>query len=346
MPSLPNDRLTVLNGDCIEVLAGLPPDSVDVIITDPPYGIDIDGRAWDGLAIQETAARTGKKGLSRNEAFQVWCGLWATECLRVMKPGAHLLAFGSTRTAHRLIVGLEDAGLEMRDTLCWMFGTGVPKSRKYPRGRGTTLKPAYEPIALMRRPLDGTTNETIERHGTGALEVEACRVNGRYPANVLLGHDPKCSSRRCSEGCAVSTLDCEARANSGLNRPSRFFYSAKVSRRERNAGCERLEKGRLNLLPSAGGDRRNESRTSNPHPTVKPLALMRWLVRLACPPDGLVLDPFCGSGSTGAAAALEKRRFVGIEQDPDFAEIAVARIEHWAPDENAQVDHVPLARKK
>lgn len=325
---------TLLEGDCFELLATLEAESVDAIVTDPPYGVDWQNEDWDGRAIREVAARAGRERLGPNEAFEVWCVLWAKECARVMKPGAHLLAFGARRTFHRLACGLEAAGLEIRDTLMWIYGTGMPRSRRYPGGRSTTLKPAFDPILLARKPLAGTTAETIERFGTGALNVDVCRSGGSHPADVLVGHEPGCEEEEggCAPGCAAALLDAQAdqaRASSGPNTPpSRFLYCPRVSRAEREAGCEELPVRTLDLFPEAG--LRPDGRTRNPHPAVKPLELMRWLVRLACPPGGLVLDPFMGSGTTGAAAVLEGRRFCGIEMESPYIEIATARIEHWS----------------
>jgi site-specific DNA-methyltransferase (adenine-specific) len=340
--SAPDHR--VLEADCFDGLTKLPDHSVDAIVTDPPYAIGRFGQndeSWDGRAIREIVAERGHERLGLGEAYEYWCREWAAACRRVLKPGAHLVAFGSPRTAHRLTSGIEDAGLEIRDTLAWLRGDGIPKSRRLPGDRGTTLKPAYEPIMLARRPLDDTTEVTIARHGTGALEIGACRVDSRYPANVILSHDPGCSDRGCVDGCAAWTLDSEARTGPGGVPASRFFYCAKVTHRERDAGCEHLAARRLDLHPSNGPARAGGRQARNPHPTVKPIELMRWLVRLASPPDGLVLDPFCGSGSTGAAAALEGRRFLGIELDREFAEIAVARIQHWSPGQG-KVGRVPL----
>jgi hypothetical protein len=216
----------------------------------------------------------------------------------------------------------------------WLYGSGMPKSHRLPGGRSATLKPAYEPIVLARRPLQGTTKETLAAFGTGALNTDACKVNGRHPANVLLSHEPGCRERECASGCAAALVDADAnrhRRGSGAQvAPSRIFYCPKVSRAEREAGCEHLPPQRLDHFPQADDSKAPEP-ARNSHPTVKPLAVMRWLVRLACPPGGLVLDPTCGSGSTGAAALQEGRRFIGIELDPSFMEIAAARIAHWAP---------------
>jgi DNA modification methylase len=320
---LPGVRL--LEGDCLEVLGKLEPESVDAIVTDPPYGIGFQNERWDSAALREAAAKAGHERLTPNQAFEAWSRIWAGECRRVLKPGGFLGAFGSPRTFHRLACGIEDSGLEIRDTLMWLYAEGMSKSRRYPGGRATTLKPAFEPIVLARRELDGTTEETIARHGTGALMTESCRVEGRHPANVLLGHDPDCEEESCAPGCVVAAADgCASEGRSRLA-PSRFLYCPKASRKERDAGCERLPRRALDLFPNAGtsGDARNF------HPTVKPLELMRWLVRLLCPPGGVVLDPTAGSGSTGVAAVLEDRHFIGIELEPAYIEIASARIKHW-----------------
>jgi DNA modification methylase len=346
--SASTDEVTLLEGDCFEVLASLEAESVDAIITDPPYGIGFQSARWDSGAIRETAARAGEDRLSPNQAFEVWARLWATECSRVLKPGAFLLAFGSPRTFHRLASGIEDGGLELRDTLMWLYAEGMPKfGRYYPGGRATTLKPAFEPVVLARRKLDGTTGETIARYGTGALNVEDCRVGGRLPANVILGHDLDCEDERCAPGCPVAIADACAKEGRSRLSPSRFLYCPKASRAERDAGCEGLPRRTLDLFPKAEG-RGKPAEVLNPHPTVKPLELMRWLVRLLCPPGGLVLDPTCGSGSTGAASVLEGRRFVGIEFERAYLEISAARIAHWAPHgvRKPRIRRAPLGRRR
>ena len=319
----------LIEGDCLEEMRKLEPESVDAIVTDPPYGIGFQHERWDSVAIREAATRAGHDRLSPNEAFEAWSRIWATECRRVMKPGAFLAAFGSPRTYHRLACGVEDAGLEVRDTLMWLYSEGMSKSRHYPGGRATTLKPAYEPIVLARRALEDTTAETLARHGTGALGTEACKVEGRHPANAILGHDRSCEAERCAPGCPVLAADAGVQEDRRLA-PSRFLYTPKASRAERDAGCESLPPRVLNLFPNAQKGGKGPTKARNPHPTVKPLALMRWLVRLLCPPGGLVLDPTLGSGTTGAAALLEGRRFVGIELEPTYMEIARARIAHHA----------------
>ncbi|NBD11809.1 DNA-methyltransferase [Corallococcus silvisoli] len=346
-------RWTVEHGLLQDVLPTLPAESVDAVVTDPPYELGFMGKGWD------------RSGIAFDPAT------WAA-VLRVLKPGGHLLAFGGSRTFHRVACAIEATGLEVRDTLSWLYGTGFPKSLNVGEGRGTALKPAWEPIILARKPLVGTVAANVEAHGTGALNIDACRIayagaddmdnarvpqpafnsssglvynmqtgtgrngemfdpgKGRWPANVVLDEE------------AAAALDASDNHSPGAG-PSRFFYTAKASRAERDAGCESLpartgaeatdsEEGQARLnSPRTGAGRTGGAR--NIHPTVKPVALMRWLVRLVTPPGGVVLDPFAGSGSTGVAALREGRRFVGVEQSGEYVEIARCRLAHGAPDD-------------
>lgn len=604
------------SGDCIEVLAEMEPESVDAVVTDPPYGLGFMGKGWDKFKREEIAP-----GMPSREmvAFQLWSEQWTKLALKALKPGGHLVAFGGTRTYHRLACALEDAGFEIRDCLMWLYGSGFPKSldvskaidkrpgvnqqerfrvelatareatglsradvservvgtrsgacwnwehHQYPESRhwaalsaclpaldsswgavladaerekvgeygagvgtgiagfggmgeggditapttstakawlgwGTALKPAWEPIILARKPLAGTVAANVLEHGTGALNVDGCRVassdgytenavtqgvnaartsweprqarrtfepsgSGRWPANVVLGHSPLCGraervaiespyaggieanleyaracmadslargespiashllytqpgilrddieserargieagfvwaaqadtsaiycdlgisggmrqgienarkqGRRivrrwlsepekdepvgCMPGCAVAMLDEQSgtltsgTAVGGLHRrsnklgancyghyrgervegdvcfgdsggASRFFYTAKASSAERNAGLR--DGGRENTEPRA-----------NHHPTVKPIALMRWLCRLVAPPGGTILDPFAGSGSTIIAALREGFSAIGIEREAEYAELARVRVEEDMP---------------
>jgi len=312
----------LIEGDALLTLAKLPDACVDAIVTDPPYGIEITGEAWDGLAIRQAVGRDGD-ALSTGEALERWTRVWATEARRVLKPGGHLIAFGAPRTFHRLTSGVEDAGLQVRDTLIWLNGQGIPKSRRLPGGLGVAFKPAYEPILLARAPLAGTIARNVKTWGTGALNIETSRVNGRWPANIALSHSTDCTETCCTSDCPAGLID-SARPDL---LPSRLFFCAKTSRREREAGCEQLPARLITLFPgnnSASRPRRNI------HPTVKPIELMRWLVRLTCPPGGTVLDPFTGSGTTGAAAMLEGRQFLGIEREGEYVDVACARLTHWA----------------
>jgi DNA modification methylase len=435
----------VLHGDCRDVMAQMDPESVDAIVTDPPYGLSFMGRGWDHAV----------------PGVEFW-----QAALRVLKPGGHLLAFGGTRTFHRMAVAIEDAGFEIRDTLCWLYGSGFPKSldvskaidrmdagrheRALPvtrflslsmrsaglsrrdlnlavvgadndagsaqswtttvadgahkprvptwdqwlqlktllefgnemdaevwrlngrkgqpgdnwelrevvgtkmagiatpgdinrhtvggsravevtitaaateaakqwQGWGTALKPAYEPIILARKSLIGTVAANVLAHGTGAIHVDACRIGQPIPYQAggwhhdhIINDDGWSGGDQPSRepsGRWPSNVCLDEVAADQMGDVSRFFYTAKASRAERHAGL---------------ADR------GNIHPTCKPLSLMQWLVRLITPPNGVVLDPFTGSGSTGAAAVLEGFRFIGIEREAEYVEIAEKRIAHWA----------------
>ena len=330
-------------GNSLEVLKTLPENSIDSIVTDPPYEIDFMGKKWDS------------SGIAYNTE------LW-TECMRVLKPGGMLLAFGATRTYHRMVVAIEDSGLAIKNQLGWMFGSGFPKGlnigkaiddkfgltrevigkRKFPDGSearatsrtggfnedkgqavvtapaspeakqwegwNTQLKPAFEPICLAQKPLEGNYVDNILKWGVGGLNIDGCRIgiesgddifaknphtvggfghadakvygdsegslfsasNGRYPSNLIIDDSEE-----------VSELFPDGQGNSGST--SRFFYVAKTNKQDRNEGLE----------------------TPNGHLTVKPTELMRYLVRLITPKGGVVLDPFNGSGSTGKACMYE-----------------------------------------
>lgn len=314
----------LIEADALLTLAKLPDSCVDAIVTDPPYGIGIIGERWDGADIRRTASRAGER-LSTGEAFERWTSVWACEVRRVLKPGGHVVAFGAPRTFHRLVAGFEDAGLEVRDQLLWLFAQGVPKSRLLPDGLGTALKPAFEPILLARAPITGTVAGNVERFGTGALGIDATRVgeSGYWPANLIISHASGCTEDGCSEDCPAGLLDA---ARPDLL-PSRMFFCAKASKRERETGCEQLPRVKDVIFTNTS---RQPRLRHNFHPTVKPIELMRWLVRLTCPPGGVVLDPFTGSGTTGIAAVSEGRQFLGIERESKYVDIACARLTHWA----------------
>lgn len=363
-------KARIITGDCVEAMAAMDEASVDAIVTDPPYGLGFMGKEWDGLPPGDE---------------------FAAQALRVLRPGGHLLAFGGTRTYHRLACALEDAGFEIRDCLVWLYGSGFPKSLNLNgdrQGWGTALKPAHEPIVLARKPLDGTVAANVQAHGTGALNVDGCRIagdmsganyggrqassigyggtepdgfatqaheSGRWPANVLL--DPEAAAmldeqsgerqagaRPKDNNVGFGNVYTEGSGRAGVHRDerieldtggaSRFFYCAKASRAEREAGLR--EAGLREAVAGAmsGPETRPDRPTNHPlrrnhHPTVKPIDLMRWLVRLVTPPGGTVLDPFTGSGTTAIAAHLEGFSFIGIEREAEYAEIARARIKHW-----------------
>jgi DNA modification methylase len=530
-------RATIYHGDCLEVLRALPDASVDAVVTDPPYGLGFMGKAWDDPAAQGAATRPRADGdhtatpfkraraeyggasyggnyAAEMAAFQAWCELWAAECLRVLKPGGHLLAFGGTRTWHRLACAIEDAGFEVRDSIAWMYGSGFPKSLdvskaidkrreedRAPRvavtswvadqcdklgwtrarlcaefgvknqpvqswternpdyaviptwdnwlrlkavvgfddsmdaevwrlngrkgtpgeawdqrevtgqhaagnpigvyehklgagtgrsakerrdvavtdaarewsGWGTALKPAHEPIVVARKPLVGTVAANVLEHGTGALNIDGCRIAyankadrptqeqwnrkgssgaagangfagqfsqgmkdayaegkipmppGRWPANVVLDEDQAAELDRQSGVSTSTPFAAGTRRSGGIlgnttgrrepmghndsGGASRFFYVAKAPARER---------------PKVDG---------TAHPTVKPLTLMRWLCRLVTPPNGVILEPFAGSGTTVEAALLEGFRVVAIEREADYLPLIQARLDRVAAQE-------------
>lgn len=486
------------NGNCKELIKQLADNTIDAIVTDPPYELGFMGKKWDATGIAYDAE------------------LWA-ECLRVLKPGGHLLAFSGSRTYHRMAVAIEDAGFDIRDQIMWVYGSGFPKShdvskaidkldakdeqkqRQYKftawvrsqnvtanqineatgtfmgshyttdkaqpavmtrehleqcrylftevpewvereadkrsvesrnfaereilgkremidttkaragftgvthspnykgekrmvnitapatdaakewNGWGTALKPAHEPICVARKPLIGTVAENVLQYGTGAFNIDGCRVGselkplfengvkrererssydtggsnrtgefttqGRWPANLI--HDgsaevlagfpetvSKWGEQKQNNSVSGSHLNFANRnfeiANNFIGdrgSAARFFYCAKASKRDRDEGVAGVGALRAGVGALRDGGRQSMPR-HNHHPTVKPTELMRYLCRLITPPNGLILDPFTGSGSTGKAAILEGFRFLGFEMEPQYIEIATARIEH------------------
>lgn len=371
-------------GDCLEILSSMPEMSVDAIVTDPPYGLSFMGKKWDYDVPDEV----------------VW-----RECLRVLKPGGHLLCFAGTRTQHRMAVRIEDAGFEIRDMIAWVYGSGFPKSHDVSKaidkaagaerevvgvagksgsirnnmasdfasgeymstapstpeaqqwdGWGTALKPAMEMITVARKPLIGTVAENVLRYGTGAINVDGCRVGdevlqpsvrGVSKIGTFEGADGNVTPARVGRFPANLIHDGSEEVTDLLGSAARFFYCAKASKADREEGCEGLQErsagecvdrveGSAGMeSPRAGAGRTSGSR--NFHPTVKPTDLMRYLCRLITPPGGIVLDPFMGSGSTGKAAVLEGFNFIGIERELEYIEIARARIHAVIPTDNATV---------
>ena len=324
-------KYQILNGDNRVILKTIESNSIDSIITDPPYGIDFLGKDWD--------ANTGAL-----ETYQ--------ECVRVLKPGGHILAFSAARTYHHLAITLEQAGFEIRDQIMWIYSSGFPKSQDVGKnnnmpdwaGWGTALKPAHEPICMARKPMKHSIAKNVQKYGTGALNIDAARI-AIEGADTRSGGSNGMSRLTFGEG-TTSNEDSHIgyEANDKGRFPSnvlgeipdyqKYFYCPKVSRKERHAGFDlkgiptnpdgmmsRDENGQLvNNYTAKKAD------AGNNHPTVKPVALMKYLIKLVTPPNGRVLDPFNGSGSTGMAAVELGYEYIGIEQDPKYCEISERRI--------------------
>lgn len=407
----------ILHGDCLAEMEWLANESVDSIVTDPPYGLNFMNKHWDYEV----------------PGVDVW-----RECLRVLKPGGHLLSFFGTRTYHRGVVLIEDAGFEIRDQIGWTYGSGFPKSldvskaidkaagadrtdvigtklgrpgmakdgsnqsfdssintyggggvlssditapvtelaRRY-TGWGTSLKPAWEPIVMARKPIVGTVAQNFERYGVGGLNIDGCRVEhttvdggslatnphlrshinggngghiistetdrrvvvphtqGRFPANLI--HDgsdevlaafPQAPGQQAN---ASTTAPSEktGRVYGAMKRqgePSQDSENEGTVGFKMKPGARRLDSGSAARFFYAAKANKKDRETGNLHPTVKPTDLMRYLCRLVTPTNGLVLDPFMGSGSTGKAALLEGFRFIGIERESEYINIARARL--------------------
>jgi DNA modification methylase len=316
-------------GDCRDVMAAMPEASIDSIVTDPPYEIGIVGQAWD---------RTGV-------AFDV--RTWR-EALRVAKPGAHLAAFGGTRTFHRLTCAIEDAGWEIVDSIDWLFGSGRPTGKNLGDGRHTRLKPGHEPICVARAPVSGALGS-----GVGGFFADAATAwSGRFPANVVLTH---------GDGCApAGTRSLLTRGGYEGSRESSAFTRGMGTRGpdhktgigERVPGTKYMLRETVEAWSCAEGcpiaaidaqadaahrfffcskPSKAERGEGNDWRTVKPLALMRWLCRLVTPPGGRILDPFHGSGSTLLAALAEGRDVEGIDKDPRARAIAQRRLDDAGP---------------
>lgn len=461
-------------GNCLDVLKTLEDNSVDSIVTDPPYG----------LSAARNSGKTSKGGFMGKKwdydvpSVEIW-----QECLRVLKHGGHLLAFSGTRTYHRMVVNIEDAGFEVRDCIQWLYGSGFPKSHNISKaidkaageereviglnphqigrrtdntsgsiagslgegysgevvgqrqsyitkpatpeaaqweGWGTALKPANEPICLARKPLIGTVVENVLEHGTGALNINDCRIGdeiikisqgdgfgssstlygvgvnpnkgsenkGRWPSNVIMdeeagaildeqapsvGNMMNATRKKTTTGGTgnawTTSSKNEGDSNGfydGLGGASRFFYCAKTSQAERNAGCDNLpnhdakaaygnrvcstcgkhelqsDMNRRCVCDKPTWDSGRLKPVKNLHPTVKPLSLMTYLCRLVTPPNGTVLDPFMGSGSTGIAACMENFDFIGIDMEEEYVEIARHRIAHWS---NYKLDDLEVGKE-
>lgn len=502
-PYYQDDLVTIHHGDCLDVLRSLPDESFHAVVTDPPYGISFMGKQWDQPGQFGSNRKVGNPGVHRRAAgrentgdtgameagrydlslsamqnFQAWCGEWATECLRVLKPGGYFLSFGGSRTWHRLAAAVEDAGFEIRDSIAWLYGSGFPKSLDVSKaiekgergdlvraklmhfaaergidgkwleqrgvasaasfadwttgghvpsdknwqivkgalevspeeeeafereviaagpsrvddgtvyglghsgrrvgaavtqaartweGWGTALKPAFEPIVVARKPLAGTVAANVLAHGTGALNIDATRT---ATVDDLSGgaYTERSSVSGSLNPSGMNVVG--AKAHGEFQQPS-GRWPTNVALDESQAAVLDEQTGVLNSGTMRAGAERQprpggtifgaDQRTFNPadtygdsggasrffptfryeakaptserpkngevqHPTVKPLDLMRWLVRLVTPPDGVVLEPFAGSGTTVEAALLEGFRCVAIEREADYLRLIEKRI--------------------
>lgn len=335
----------IIEGDCIAKMQELAPCSIDAIVTDPPYGIGFMNKKWD----------CSVPGLE-----------WARECLRVLKPGGHIIAFSSTRTVHRLGVAIEDAGFEIRDTIHWCYFSGFPKSRDIDKdldcddweGYGTALKPAVEPAILARKPIEKglTVAQNVLKYGTGSINIDACRFGYGDPCWVGPQNDHSMDwDKARNQGYQSEYVGGSSKHNdlsmykpNNGRWPANLYQCAKPSRAEREAGLEHLKRrtAKSNMCLNDGQGERFDGKESpdvaNFHPTVKPIKLMKWLCRLIGGQKGAtILDTFCGSGTTGCAAILEGYDFVGIEITSEYLPIIKGRLE-WAKQEykreNAQLD--------
>ncbi len=381
--------------DCIEGMKLIEDNSIDSIVTDPPYELGFMGKSWDS------------SGIAYN--IEMW-----KEAYRILKPGGHLLAFGGTRTYHRMACAIEDAGFEIRDQIQWIYGSGFPKSlnigkaidklqgnerevvynnpyadghirkatgnisdaddnvkflseyklenglRKDTKGNskwegwGTALKPANEPICVARKPLsEKSVAENVLKWGTGGINIDACRIGlGRFPANVILDEEAgKILDEQAPQVGAFAPVKSGQKGfggiiygkykNSGddgktfyenkLSGASRFFYCAKASKSERNQGLDDTEETiNCDRNPDCYSADVPFNRSANPkknnHPTVKPIKLMEYLVKLVTPKKGIVLDPFMGSGTTGMAAKSQGFNYIGFDMTEEYCKIAEARI--------------------
>jgi DNA modification methylase len=382
---------TILYGHNITILKTFPDNHFDALVTDPPYGIAFMNKKWD-YDVPSVA-------------------LWR-EAFRVLKPGGHLLSFGGTRTYHRMVVNIEDAGFEIRDQLAWLYGQGFPKNldigkaldkaagevrevrevrekvqsyggknrvfgsdkdrfgkieitipasddaKKFD-GWGTALKPAQEPICMARKLFKGTVHENIKKWQVGGLNILESRIpfldesdraettdknqHGDFSSgareNKVFGVDDRPRDNYEADGRFPANVIFDAEAAEMLNvqnpGAARFFYVAKPSQFERDKGLGHLEKRKVNDGRQTEMDtpfQRGESLRANTHVTVKPIDLMAYLIKLVTPKNGLVLDPFCGSGSTGIACKLNHYNFVGIDNDLEACQIAEARLKAWNPE--------------
>jgi len=399
----------VILGDCLDVLRELPDNSIDSVVTDPPYGLskepDIEEVLTKWMAGEDYTHRGGGFMGKTWDSFVPGPSVWR-EVYRVLKPGGHALVFAGTRTQDLMTISLRLAGFEIRDVIEWLYFSGFPKSldvskaidkragaerevigfdeiaaKRTPaistnvygdykgqtgditapatplakkwEGWGTALKPAHEPIVVARKPLDGTVVDNVEKWGTGAINIDGCRIpagENELKPTVRGAGIHKIGNERLTgwnrdeyDGTYTPNEAGRFPANCVTTEPDAFFskyfnitppeLSKKASKKDRNSDW-RGEPINLEEKTTDDGRKkpidnpflRGKTKRVNSHPTVKPTDLMAWLVRLVTPPGGIVLDPFAGSGSTLVAAKREGFQYIGIEREAEYVEIAKARV--------------------
>ncbi len=393
----------ILHGDCMQLLKTLPDNSIDAIVTDPPYGMSPDGIARTWADIEEGKNIKGFMGKEWDAA--VPCHNFFAECLRVLKHGGHMIAFSSTRTVCALGMAAQKGGFVIRDMIHWCYFSGFPKSHDISKaidreagavredtgiitsvtgqrkntgfekfgngdgipqnvstitkpatqnaqkwaGFGTALKPAVEPALLLRKPLEKglTIAQNVLKHGTGALNIDGCRFGYGDPCWVGPQNDHSMDwDKARNQGYQSEYVGGSSKHNdfsmykpNNGRWPANLYQCAKASRSEREEGLNHLEttkgfeavhrkEGSAGLDNPRAGAGRTANEVRNIHPTVKPIKLMRWCCRLIGGQKGsVILDPFTGSGTTGAAALLEGFDFVGMELTPEYLPIIDGRIE-------------------
>ncbi|MCK9601261.1 MAG: site-specific DNA-methyltransferase [Sphaerochaeta sp.] len=434
-PHYRDEAVTLYHGDCLDVMRDMPDASVDAVVTDPPYDLTSGKKGGTGVASLNVNSPAGRSRISTGGFMgREWdaTGIafdpatWA-ECLRVLKPGGHMLAFGHARTWHRLACAIEDAGFEMRDSIAWLYGTGFPKSldvskaidkaegatgtfggpksaahaeqlatgrarrgqgnegwerpwmddpeavnrafseylpgsekgRAY-KGWGTALKPAFEPIVVARKPLAGTVAANVLRYGTGALNIDATRIHtegSEARAYTVKRLKPGATLEKTGGSWRPTNdedlpweagREYEGETKAGRWPPNVVLDESQAAELDKQTGTYGLM-GYMGAddapMPEVNGDSGGASRffptfryeakaptserprdEGTAHPTVKPVDLMRWLVRLVTPPNGTVLDPFAGTGTTAEACIIEGFRCILVEKGEEYLPLIVQRL--------------------
>ena len=422
-------KAKVLQGDNRQILKTFPDNHFDSIVTDPPYGIAFLGKDWDSRKASETTSKIAQlhnlpsgmahTSLADDLEFQYWMRDVFAECLRVLKPGGHLLAFSAARTYHHMAMAAQTAGFEIRDQIMWIYSSGFPKSQDVGRqlhkkqhgkpdkqrfdpsimikisgdqyqhpdtgtiyralpdingdrlavshegdkygtvyeevievdnewsGWGTQLKPAHEPIVLARKPIKTSIRENCLLYGTGAINIDATRIpvegldtrggGGDGWDRVEFGQ----AEPNKTDGSGYTPNEAGRFPSNVIGEIAepyqKYFYCPKVGRVERHIGHETPPPMFGDVAGAYGPDGNRmavglDARTGNVgnnHPTVKPIELMKYLIKLITPAGGHVMDPFNGSGSTGCAAVELDLIYTGIELDPAYVDIATRRIDAW-----------------